>query len=290
MSANTSELNVQDDAIDQKDQLRRLLFRIIPYTPLIILAILIGIASSYIHLRYATRNYEAKARLIVNDDTQQKNSNLLDIMKLDTRNLSAETEREMQILSSRDLIGNLVAKLQLNVQYSQKGYIKSGQSFKNIPFKLELEHPDSVTSTISGEVEIIKNTVRFNGKSYPVDTLAESKFGNMRWHINNDYQPTSELNKWFVTIQPVSTTIDMIQKALTIEPISKQSSILDLSYIDALPDRGVNILNNLITLYGTSTVDYKSRMSANTLSFLDERLRLVSEELSGVEINIRKTE
>ena len=288
MATNTSVLNVQeDDSLEQKDQLRRIFFRIIPYTPLIIIGLLIGMACSYIYLRYATRTYAAKARLIVNDDTQQKSSNLLEIMKLDTRNLSAETEREMQILSSRDLLRTLVTKLQLNVQYSQKGYVTSGEYFKTIPFKLELLHPDSVTSTISGEVEIVNNAVRFNGIVYPVDTMIKSDLGYIKWHINSEYKPLSKDNKWFVTVHPLSATLGVVQKALTIQPISKQSSILELSYIDALPDRGVSILNNLVTLYGTTTVDYKSRMSANTLSFLDDRLRLVSEELSGVEKNLQ---
>jgi tyrosine-protein kinase Etk/Wzc len=127
MSNNTSELNVQDDGpshLDQNNQLRRILFRVLPYSPLIVLAVLLGIAGSYTYLRYATPTYAAKARLIVNDDSQQKSANLLDIMQLDTRNLSAETEKEMGILSSRDLLSKLVTELQLNVQYSQKGYVK----------------------------------------------------------------------------------------------------------------------------------------------------------------------
>ena len=284
---NTPPISDQDDSLEKNDQLRRLWFRIIPYTPLIILALLIGIACSYIYLRYATRTYAAKARVIVNDDTQQKSSNLLDIMKLDTRDLSAETEREMQILSSRDLLGNLVSKLQLNVQYSLKGFVKSGQYFKNLPFKLELQFPDSVTSTLSGEVEIINNTLRFNGTLNPVDTFFESGIGKIRWHINRGFQHSSEINKWFVSVQPVTSTVGLVQKALSIQPISKQSSILELSYIDELPDRAVNILNSLVSLYGTTTVDYKSRISANTLKFLDDRLRFVSEELSGVEKSLQ---
>ena len=287
MSNTTADLNNQEEQRDQKDELKRIFFRIVPYIPLIILAVLMGIGASYVYLRYATSTYAAKARLIVNDDTQQKNSNLLDIVKLDTRDLSAETEREMQILSSRDLLRHLITKLQLNVLYSQKGYVKSGEYVENIPFKLEVLKPDSIMATISGEVEVINNTIRFNDIQYPVDSLVRSDFGLIIWHINKDYKPYSNINKWFVTIRTIPATLEFVKKALTVDPISKQSSILDLAYIDALPERGVNILNNLISLYGTTTVDYKSRISANTLSFLDGRLKLVSEELSGVEKDLQ---
>lgn len=289
MASNIGNLNIQEDSQEDKDQLRRLFFRIFPYTPLIIFALLIGIGGAYIYLRYATRTYEAKARLIVNDDTQQKSSNLLEIMKLDTRDLTAETEKEMQILRSRDLLGKLVNKLQLNIQYSQKGYVTSGQSFKNIPFKMELANPDSIPVTVKGEVEIINNSIRFKEIQYPIDTLVKTEFGNIRWHINTEYKPSKDAdnNRWFVAVKNLSNTVETVQKALTIQPISKQSSILELSYIDEIPERGITILNTLVSLYGSTTVDYKSRMSANTLNFLDGRLRLVAEELSGVEKNMQ---
>ncbi|MEO5892136.1 MAG: Wzz/FepE/Etk N-terminal domain-containing protein, partial [Ferruginibacter sp.] len=286
MANNTLDFNDQDQNLDQKDQLKRIIFRVIPYTPLILLALLIGLAFSYVYLRYATRTYEAKARLIVNDDTQQKSANLLDIVKLDTRNLSAETEKEMEILRSRDLLGSLVTKLQLNVQYSQKGYVKTGQYIKNVPFLVTLLQPDSVKTAVSGEVEIINNVINFNGHKYPADSAVQSEFGVIRWHINPQNQ-VADGHTWLVTILPLTATVEAVQRSLAIEPISKQSSILELTYTDVLPERGVNILNNLVTLYGSTMVDYKSRLSANTLKFLNERLQLVSEELSGVEKNLQ---
>ena len=282
-----SEFSGVGESQDQKDQVKRLFFRILPYTPLIFLTILIGLGASYAYLRYATPKFAAKARLIVNDDTQQKNTNLLDIMQLDTRNLSTETEREMQILGSKDLLRTLASKLQLNVMYIQKGYIKSGENFLNIPFKLILQYPDSFATSMSGEVEVVKNTIRFNSKTYPVDTFLKTEWGNIKWEINAGYKSPEVLHKWFVNVQPVGGIIATLQKSLTVQPISKQSTILELSFIDQVPERGVNILTNLISLYGSSTVDYKSRMSANTLGFLDDRLRFVSEELNGVEKNLQ---
>ncbi|MCW3093156.1 MAG: hypothetical protein JWP81_4225 [Ferruginibacter sp.] len=287
MSIHKQEFNNLEESLDESQRIQRLLFRVLPFWPLAVLAFGLGILSGYIYLRYQVSLYLVEAKLVVNDDSQQKSANLQEIIKLDTRNLSTEAEREMEILRSRDLLGKLASNLQLNVQYSQKGYLKSGQHFNDTPFKLVLENPDSIKSNIFGEVEIIRDFVRFKGVSYPIDSLVGSKFGRIRWHINRGYKPLSENAKWYITILPISKSVDIIQKSLTIKPISKQSSILELSYEESLPDRGVTILNNLINLYGTSTVDYKSRISANTLRFLDERLNLVSEELNGVEKNLQ---
>ena len=88
-------------------------------------------------------------------------------------------------------------------------------------------------------------------------------------------------------VQPIATTVTQLQKSLTIEPISKQSSILDITFDDEIPRRGLNILNNLLSLYGSTTIDYKSQNSENTLRFLEERLKLISDELNGIEKKCR---
>ncbi len=281
------EFNNHEETSEENQRVQRLLFRILPYWPVVLIALILGTLWGYVYLRYQVPIYMANAKIVVNDDSQQKSANLQEIFQLDTRNLSVEAEREMEILGSRDLIGKLVSDLQLNVLYSQKGYLKSGQYFNNIPFKLELENPDSVQHGVSGEVAFVNDKISFKGVSYPLDTMVMSKFGKIRWHINKGYLPLKEGEKWQINIIPVAGAVDIIQNSLSIKPISKQSSILEMEYLDALPERGTTILTNLISLYGNSTVEYKSRISSNTLRFLDDRLHLVSEELSGVEKNLQ---
>jgi capsular exopolysaccharide synthesis family protein len=283
--ANTiRDFEEHDNTLEQKKAIGQLFFRIIPYTPWVILALMIGLFCSKLYLRYATKLYAAKARLIVNDDSQQKSTNMLEAMQLQYKDISAETERELEILRSRDLLSNLVKKLQLNVSYSQKGYIKSGQYFTNLPFTLELEQPDSVLIRFTGQAEIVGDAVRFDKVIFPADSFVSSKWGNIRWHINRGYKPADAAkDDWFLTLRPISAAVGSLKRALKIEPISKQSSILELTYTDELPQRGILILDSLISMYGISTVTYKSRISAYTLNFLDDRLRLISEELGGVE-------
>ena len=283
---NESDLQ-EEDSLSQSQQLQKLLFRILPFWPFILLALIVGFFGAKIYLRYTTKIYAVKARVIVNDDSQQKTANLVDIVQLDTRNMSTETEKEMEIMQSRNLLVQLATNLQLNVHYGSKGYIKSGQNYKNLPFQLQLENPDSLTSSFSGDVEVVNDKIRFNQVLYPCDTFLNTHFGKIKWHINPQNVDTAQKPHWFVSVQTIDTTVNQIQQDLTIEPISKQSSILSVTYTDALPDRGLHILSSLLSLYGSSSVDYKSRISENTLKFLDERLQLVSGELSGIEKNLQ---
>ena len=126
MASQISENVNRDESFEESQRVQRLLIRIIPYWPILILSVILGLLGGYIYLRYQIPVYEVNTKLVVNDESQQKSANLVELFKLDTRNLSLEAEREMSILNSRDLIGKVVSKLQLNIQYRQKGFVKSG--------------------------------------------------------------------------------------------------------------------------------------------------------------------
>lgn len=279
----TNDFNIKEEnSLEQNRHLQKLLFRLLPYWPLVLLFLLLGILASKIYLRYTTKIYAVKSRIIVNDDAQQKSANLIDIVQLDTRNLSSETEKEMEILQSRNLLSDLAKKLQLNVQYGSKGYIKSGEVYKNLPFTLEIKYPDSLEKSFSGNVEIVDHQIKFNNIVYPTDTFVRSNYGEIKWHIYSA-NVNNKTGNWYITVQTIYNTVTELQHSLIIEPISKQSSILDITYKDPLPERGLEILENLLSLYNSSSVEYKSRISENTLKFLNERLDIVSGELNGIE-------
>ena len=284
----TTDFEVQENSLEKNQQLQYLLFRIFPFWPLAFLALIAGTSVGYLLLRYATPVYQVKARVIVNDDSQQKSANIQEILRLDTRNLSSEAEREIEILKSTDLLKKVASRLQLNIIYSQQGNIKSGQAYNNVPFKLELEYPDSVLSAMSGEVKINGNQIDFNGKLYPVDTFVPSKAGNIRWHINQHFNSGKNSGRWLVTVLPVSPAARQIKGGLSVVPIAKQSSILDIGFIDPFPERAILIINTLISEYGNSLVDYKSRIYENTERFLNGRLSLVSNELTDVEKKLQQ--
>ena len=123
--------------------------------------------------------YEANARIIVNDDTREKSTNLLEAFKIDARNITNETEREVEVLRSKDLLHKLVVQLQLNVQYSQKGFVREGQFYENLPITLELADPDSIRTKFTGEVKVVNGQVSFMNELFAVDTF--SAYQKIRW-------------------------------------------------------------------------------------------------------------
>ena len=75
---------------------------------------------------------------------------------------------------------------------------------------------------------------------------------------------------------------------LKVEAASKLSSIVDLSYRDPDPVRAENILNQLIESYQESANEEKDALAKNTLSFVNNRLALVSHDLDSIEKKVQQ--
>ena len=73
------------DKIAQQIHVKRLFFRILPFWPLILFILIFCLGCAFLYLRYSTPIYEAQARVIVNDDSQEKSTNLLEAFKIDAR-------------------------------------------------------------------------------------------------------------------------------------------------------------------------------------------------------------
>ncbi|MDX5436551.1 MAG: capsular biosynthesis protein, partial [Pontibacter sp.] len=72
----------------------------------------------------------------------------------------------------------------------------------------------------------------------------------------------------------------------TVAPVNKEASVLTISLTDAVPEKGVTIINKLIEVYNKEAVEDKNQIAANTIQFIDERLTYLTEELSTVEKDV----
>ena len=70
---------------------------------------------------------------------------------------------------------------------------------------------------------------------------------------------------------------------MDISPSSKQSTVIDLSIQGEVPQRGEDILNELLKVYNQAAILDKNQLAANTLKFVNERLAYVSSDLDSVE-------
>jgi capsular exopolysaccharide synthesis family protein len=264
----------------------QLLSRLWPYLPVILITLALGIGLSYYYLRTATRFFAAHAQIVVNDNSLKEDNNLnVSTPQQNQNNELSEVEKQIEIIKSNGLLTDVVKKLNLHIQWSEDEKFKAQNLLSKSPASIELLSPDSIVTETEGPVKIIasQNSIEFNGKIYPADTVVSSPLGMIRWKINDN----KDNRVLYLKVLPLSDMADMLDGRISVTQLSKQSTILELSIIDEIPARAINILNTVIDVYGESNLFDKKKLLEKSLSFIDERLLLVSQDLRSVEVNLQ---
>ena len=70
---------------------------------------------------------------------------------------------------------------------------------------------------------------------------------------------------------------------VTINPINKETSILNLNIQAKHPKKNINILDKITEIYIRGGLDEKNIMAINTIYFIDEQLRVINDSLTFIE-------
>ncbi|PZQ96506.1 MAG: hypothetical protein DI539_30065, partial [Flavobacterium psychrophilum] len=119
---------------------KELLFRYIPYLPLLILCVSIALGLAWLKLRYSTPIYAVVGKILVkNDNPYAKNgekfSAIFDVPQ-DISNLNDEIE----IIKSRTMAARVISFGHLETQYGIRGKIRTSEASQDdMPFTWMIE-------------------------------------------------------------------------------------------------------------------------------------------------------
>ncbi|MVN22049.1 GumC family protein [Mucilaginibacter arboris] len=274
-------------ATDIKSAFNRYLY----HWPLFILGLIIAMAGLFFYLKIAKPVYEIKASLQIKDEKKTPDQQLA-LEKLDLVNNAKIIENEIEVLKSKQLIGQVVQDLKLWVSYQKKeGFLAEQDLYKSTPIIFNLLESNGNFNNKKFNI-VIKDKNSFylqlsNGK------LKELSFKD---HFTNSFgtwklEPTATLPQYqgetiVITLTDPDNTALQYQKAIDVSLSNKLATTLALSLNDAVPQRGKDILNRLIYNYNLSGKTEKNRETKSTLDFIDQRLSSLSSELAQAEKEI----
>ncbi len=73
---------------------------------------------------------------------------------------------------------------------------------------------------------------------------------------------------------------------MKVEPVSKTSSVVNISIANPVAKKAEDFLNTMIEIYNENAAEDKNYISENTSKFIASRLSLIAQELDGVEQNV----
>jgi len=244
-----------------------------------------------LYLRYTTPIYRASAELLINDSKKGGSSNQDDLMQqLKINNNRINVDNEIEILKSRTMMIEVARKLHLNVFYSIAGRFKNTRLYNNKPF--EFRTADSMESYYSCKVHIL------NENEYEIIEGSNKKIrgafadtvncgiGRVVLYKSKNFAPTKI--EYTVGVIPLTEAGKQFMHAVELSSPSKATSCINLAMSDDIPERAVDVLNTLMSVYKQANINARSTIAERTMAFIDLRLDIVSSELSNVEKGIEE--
>ncbi len=294
---------MQSNSITSIKELKKILNLYLSKWKFISFFVIIALALAYTHLRYTTSKYKATATIKIKGDKESQK--LPSLAELSGSSLlsgsSNQLKDEIEVLTSRTLIANIVKNLDLNITYFEQGKIKEQEIYNNPPVKLNFFAHDSVIQQVDTTLYIkIKSASKFLmfeddgnslidrdeilGKSYAFGDRIKTGFGGMVIIPNTGKHQPKIGSNLRISIKSVSSLLSKYQSNLTVST-SDESSVVKLTLEDNIPKRAMDILNQMVKEYNRNVITDKEEVVQVTSDFINNRLEIVFKELEEVDFS-----
>lgn len=295
-------------------------FKII-YTTLIlnwqwfVLSLIICLSAAAIMLRYTTPMYQSYAKLLIKDDNNGgRRGGRSYIANSSTLGMMTNTEgidNEMEILKSTALATEAVKQLKLYTVYTLEGRIKDHLLYKNQPVNVDLDvaHIETLKRPISLVIDKDENgKLHVTGtytyvpedpdkpsKTYAINRTFDVLPARIITSVGiitftaNTLSPMPDDRNELVTIYPPKVIAGKYSGALTVNQLSKSTSIAGLTLTDEMPQRANDYLKQLVFSYNMQANEDKNEIAMRTEQFINSRLEKINTELGATEGSLEAT-
>lgn len=269
------------------------------YWYVILLCAILGLVGAYSYLRFvAVPKYSITSTILIREEVTAPTLSGLTNTTEELVKPMQNIDNEMQILRSRNLMLRVVDEMALYASYYLPDEERKTELYgKTLPISIApssnlnataygktvrilLRADSSITvqegSTKVGDYKLGQRIVRPYGTFIVVPNIY---FGSLA--------TTYPDGVWIVFSDP-KVVADSYNQLLTVASINKDASILNLALISTLPEKGRDVMNKLLDVYNKEAVEDKNLSSSNKINFLDNRIKYLASELSGVERNVEQ--
>jgi tyrosine-protein kinase Etk/Wzc len=273
----------------EKNLFQQFIHRYLPYWP--VFAILVGLSSiaAYFYLSTVVPVYEITSSILIKDE--KKGSDESKIMEsLDLIGAKKIVENEIEVLHSRTILNEVVKNLNLYAPTLDVYRFISKPAYLTSPISIKTYQPDSniQSKDIRFDYSIDSEFLTIENIKYPINQWINSKWGRIEFEVNPFFKQIHGIHEFTFRIDNLKKAVDELGKTLDVSASGKLSSVINLTLKDAVPERGEAILNEVVAVYNRISITDKNQLAANTIDFIDKRLKNMGIQLDSVETGIQK--
>lgn len=269
---------------------------------ILLVSVVLCLTGAYFYIRYTTPIYKKNITVVLKNQQTQYSDNYQLISNTLGIGNKTSPDNQIFILKSATLMSRVVELGNFNVRYFSKGRFIDTEQYTNSPVKFSFKPKDNYEKvdinleiTFSTGKEIFIDSLLINNESVSLparkinfgETL-NTPVGSFNLTAQEEIDVSKLRGQMYITRSNVERTARALTGALEITSSSQQPDALSISLREKNPKRIEDILNMLIDEYNILTKENDSQSILSTISFLDERIMGLEDELEEVEGSFTK--
>ena len=280
---------------EENEDLKFLIFKYLKNWPYFLISVIIFILIAVFYLKYSTPIYQTSTSVKVLKDDEGG---------VDLSGLSASTtlfnyskvnlENEIQIFKSRRMLGRVIDSLQLTTTVYKVGSLRDELLFgEEIPFKIEYIENDveeRSTATFNFSLKFkANNSFEIHNDERNISVLASLNDTIREFDEDFIIKPTvfnhkiNNSDEYKIYKIDRNSLLSRLSNEISIEAVGDKSDVLRASVKGANKTRNETILNTLVKVFNQDGVEDKRLISKRTKEFVEERLKILVQDLDTVE-------
>lgn len=271
--------------------------KILKFWWIFVASLVISVATGKLYLRYANFEYMAKAKLQVKGAASGGSISEVGLLseQLGISSGTKSLHNEIQILSSRPILEQVVRHVNAQIIYERLGQFKDTEMYLDSPFLLEsyeLKNPEKAVDlyiklVFDTEFEF-SLTENADVKTYKMGELVETEVGKFKIVRNPNAQHFP--GEYRVKVLSLRSAVNRYKSKLLLEVVGPQftSSILELKLQDKSGRKAADFINSLIKVYNQAEVEDNIGVMVNTIDFIDKRIESLTKDLNAIEGEIER--
>ena len=295
ISSNITDSNTNQNNSETID-IRELLFKYLRKWYWFVISVIVCFIIAYVYLKISNVQYKVQTTILLRKDPGS--SGLLDMSMLDGLGIpsatSKEVEDEIQVLSSKSLMKNVIQSLGTETEYFLKKGFRYEELYPSTPLKLLVSKTfnDTTKQPVEFRIERLEKEYKIKliygneNETYKIASLNET----LKTPVGVfKFQQVSTIkigDSFKIITYPIRVLTEIYSTTIKVASVTKKSNAINVSIESASSKKSEVILNKLIELYNLDAIIDKNMIASNSAAFVQERLKLIGAELLDVELNV----
>ncbi|MGJ8716030.1 MAG: GumC family protein [Maribacter stanieri] len=270
-----------------------------------VISLVIFLSLALVALQFISTSYNVSSKLLLKNETTNIDASGNNLVNNNPFSNSERVNNEIEVLTSVHLMRSVLDTLSLQCKFTAPGVFPEKELYgSELPFKIVVDtiYPLAYETTLKIKIEGDESfsiTESFED-SLEGGSSISSDYGYNRYNygykiekpygvfeiVKND-KSISKDTEFVLDFRDIDEMAhDYVKKALSIYVVNKDASVINIVLKEKTPEKGEDIINSLVEIYGLKSFLEKNTLALNNVKFIDNRLNTLSKELSEVEMNV----